>query len=63
MSADEFDRASEREQAERDEAIARALAAIPVTTRPVLCQHCEEFVRAAGSLNCARCDQELAHEA
>ena len=62
MSADEFDRASEREQAERDEAIARALAA-PYPTSSKFCAHCEEFPRAAGSVNCARCDQELAHEA
>lgn len=62
MSADEFDRASEREQAEREEAIARALAA-PYPTSSRICAHCEEFPRAAGSVNCARCDQELAHEA
>ena len=57
MSADEFDRASER-----DEAIARALAA-PYPTSSKFCAHCEEFPRAAGSVNCARCEQELAHEA
>ncbi len=59
--ADEFDRASEREQAERDAAIARALAT-PYSTRSVLCAHCEELVCAPGSLNCARCDEELGHE-
>jgi len=61
--ADEFDRASELEQAHRDAAVARALAPHPMALRAVLCAHCEEFVRAPGSLNCARCDLELAHEA
>lgn len=58
--ADEFDRASELEQAQRDAAIARALAPHPILLRAVLCDHCEEFVRAPGSMNCARCDLELA---
>lgn len=57
--ADEFDRASELEQVQRDAAIARALAATPVSARQVLCEHCEEYQRVAGSVNCARCDLEL----
>lgn len=58
--ADEFDRASELEQAQRDAAIARALASTTVSARQVLCEHCEEYPRVAGSVNCARCDLELA---
>ena len=57
--ADEFDRASELEQAQRDAAIARALAYSPVSARHALCEHCEEYPRASGSVNCARCDLEL----
>lgn len=58
--ADEFDRASEYEQIARDEAIARALAtAIPFRPHRY-CEHCEEFPRAQGSVNCVRCIQELA---
>jgi len=58
--ADEFDRASELEQAQRDAAIARALAYSHVSARHALCEHCEEYPRVAGSVNCARCDLELA---
>jgi len=57
--ADEFDRASDLEQAQRDAALARALATVPVSARPVLCEHCEEYPRVAGSVNFARCDLEL----
>lgn len=57
--ADGFDRASELEQAQRDAAIARALAAAPVSARHALCEHCEEYPRVAGSVNCTRCDMEL----
>lgn len=58
--ADEFDRASEYEQIARDEAIARALAAAVPINHNRTCNHCEEFPRVAGSVNCMRCEQELA---
>ena len=58
--ADEFDRASEYEQIARDEAIARTLAAVPPFNPHRNCEHCEEFPRAQGSVNCVRCVQELA---
>lgn len=59
--ADEFDRASEYEQIARDEAIARTLAAAPPFNPQRNCEHCEEFPRAQGSVNCVRCVEELAH--
>ncbi len=58
--ADEFDRASDYEQIARDEAIARTLAAAAPFNPHKLCDHCEEFPRAASSVNCVRCEQELA---
>lgn len=59
--ADKLDRASEYEQAARDEAIARARAAAVHAYRvPKFCDHCEESPRASSSVNCARCDLELA---
>ena len=61
--ADEFDRASRFEQLEREAAIARVLASAPQPSAPRLCAHCEEFPPQPRSVNCARCDEELAHEA
>lgn len=58
--ADEFDRASDLEEAQRQEAIARVLAR-PVEPRRVVlaCVHCEEMPRESGSVNCLRCNLEL----
>jgi uncharacterized paraquat-inducible protein A len=58
--ADEFDRASDLEESERQDAIARALAR-PVESRRVAlaCAHCEELPRQSGSVNCKRCAAEL----
>lgn len=58
--ADEFDRASDLEEAQRQEAIARVLAR-PVEPRRVVlaCVRCEEMPRQSGSIHCARCAAEL----
>lgn len=60
---DEFDRASDYEQLEREVSIARVLASLPKPAAPRACAHCEEFLRAPMSVNCARCDEELSNEA
>lgn len=61
--ADEFERASELEETQRQEAIARVLARKPNGRKVVLiCVHCEEFPRVAGSIHCERCDLELCDE-
>lgn len=58
--ADEFDRASELEEAQRQEAISRVLARKPGGRKlPLICAHCEELPRAAGSVHCERCAAEL----
>jgi len=60
--ADEFDRASDLEEVQRQEAISRVLARKPGGRKlPLLCAHCEEHQRQLGSVNCERCDLELAH--
>lgn len=60
--ADEFDRASDLEEAQRQEAIAAVLARRPEPRKVTLaCAHCEEFPRVAGSIHCERCAAELAH--
>lgn len=60
--ADEFDRASDLEEAQRQEAIAAVLARRPEPRKVTLaCAHCEEHPRQPGSVNCERCDLELAH--
>lgn len=60
--ADEFDRASDLEEAQRQDAIARAVARIPEPRRVTLaCAHCEEQPRQRGSVNCERCNLELDH--
>lgn len=61
--ADEFERASELEEAQRQEAIARVLARRPDGRKVIMiCAHCEEFPRVVGSIHCERCDLELFYE-
>ena len=58
--ADEFDRASELEEAQRQESISRVLARKPGGRKlPLICVHCEELPRVAGSIHCERCAAEL----
>lgn len=58
--ADEFDRASDLEEAQRQEAISRVLARKPGGRKlPLICAHCEELPCAVGSVHCERCAAEL----
>lgn|GEM_PF-3527613 len=58
--ADEFDRASELEEAQRQEAISRVLARKPGGRKlSLICVHCEELPCQSGSVNCLRCNLEL----
>lgn len=61
--ADEFDRASDLEEAQRQDAIARAVARIPEPRHVTsACAHCEELPCADGAVHCERCNLELACE-